>query len=271
MDRRLLTPAEAALLIAPAGGTASKCLQAGLLSLLGAGRIAVEPAPSVFKEPALLLASPPLSTATPLPRHLLALEQALIGYGRGDRLVRSHVLHALQKRFGYGFGRYVHEAVAPGLIERGLLTRKDSKWLGIFPRTVYQRTTRGDALAAPLERLMLAVERVPSLLNSDPEQALRLARSAGVLLVMSPKARRQIPALRKLFAERGDDLAPLTYLPIDGEREDEWEQVLEYGDMALAFDLDSLFDGLDAVGDFTSGGDSSGSDGGGDGGGGGGD
>ena len=110
---------------------------------------------------------------------------------------------------------------------------------------------------------MLAVEQVPSLIDSDPERAMRLARSAGVLLVMS-QARKQISNLRRLFANRGDDLAPLTYDVVEDDREGEWDQMLELGDMALDFDVPSLLDGLDAVGDFTSGGDSSSSDGGGD-------
>lgn len=268
MDRRLLTPAEAALLLAPASATATKCLQAGLLSLLGAGRISIEPSRSLFKPSALLLDRSGALTVTPLPSHLAALEQALLAYGKGDRLVSSEVLHALQKRFSLGFARYVHDQVAPGLIKRNLLTRTDSKWLGLFPRIRYNRTARGDALTAPIQRLMLAVEKVPSLIESDPDQAIRIARSAGVLLVMSPKARRQIPALRKLLAERGEDSTTLAYVPFESEKEPEWEQVLELGDMALEFDIAALFDGLDAVGDFTSGGDSSSSDGG-DGGGGG--
>lgn len=270
MDRRLITPAEAALLLAPSSGTASKCLQAALLSLLSAGRIAIEQSSSMFKQSALLLNAAPPPTTPPLPSHLIALQEALQAYGKGDRLVSSQVLHALQKRFGYGFERYVHEEVAPGLIKRALLTRKDSKWLGLFPRITYQRTGRGDALFAPIERLMLAVEEIPSLIDRDPDQALRIARSAGVLIIMSHKARRQIPALKKLLAERGDDLVPLTYLPIvdEGEGKVDLEQLLDLGDMALEFDIEALFDGIDAVGDFTSGGDSSSSDGG-DGGGGG--
>ena len=55
MDRRLLTPAEAALLLAPSAGTASKCLQAGLLSLLGLGRVSIESPSSASKQSALLL------------------------------------------------------------------------------------------------------------------------------------------------------------------------------------------------------------------------
>lgn len=270
MDRRLLTPAEAALLLAPTSGTASKCLQAGLLSLLSTGRIAIEEPSSPFKQSALILkgaASPPVGQ---LPSHLRAVEEALQANGKGNRLTSSEVLHALQKRFGYGFGRYVHDEVAPGLIKRDLLTRKDSKWIGLFPRITYERTARGAALAIPVERLVADVERIPSLIDTDPNQALNVALSAGVLLVMSARARRQIPALRKLLAEREDDFVPTIYMPLDSGDEGggEVEHLLDLGDMALSFDVESLFDGIEAVGDFTSGGDSSSSDGG-DGGGGG--
>lgn len=268
MNRNLITPAEATVLIAPATSTATRCIQAGLLSLLGAERIALEKRSNPFKQSALVLNSPTMSSTDPLPRHLLVLERALLDHGKGNRLVSSEVLHALQRRFGLGYDRYLQDEVAPGLIERNLLIRRDSKRFGLFRRVTYQRTPRGEALAAPLQRLMLAIEKMPSLLTTDPEQAIRLARSAGVLLVMSPKARRQIPKLRRLLADRGEDWAALAVVPVASEREREGEQVLELGDMVLAFDAESLFDGLAAVGDFTSGGDSSSSDGG-DGGGGG--
>lgn len=268
MEKRLLTPAEAGLLVDPGTDLASRCIQAALLSLLDAGRIEFEPSSNPFKQSALRLRSLGAVSAAPLPAHLEALELALIDYGKGDRLVSTQVVHALQKRFGYGFGRYVHDELAPGLIRRDLLLREEYKWLRLFNRVRYRRTARGDALAAPIERLMAAVEDLPSLIAADPERALRLARSAGVLLIMSPKARRQIPRLRKLLAERVGDNGSLAYLPLETEREAEWDQLLELGDMALAFDVDGLLDVIDAVGDFTSGGDGS-SDGGGDGGGGG--
>ncbi len=268
MNRKLITPAEATVLIAPATSTATRCIQAGLLSLLGAERIGLEKKSSAFKQSALVLNPPTVPSTDSLPRHLVVLERALLDYGKGKRLVSSEVVHALQKRFGYGYERYLQDEVAPGLIERNLLTRTDSKRFGLFRRVTYQRTARGEALAAPLQRLLSAIETMPSLLTTDPEQAMRLARSAGVLLVMSPKARRQIPKLRKLLESRGEDWAALAIMPVASEREREEEQVLELGDMVLAFDVESLFDGLAAVGDFTSGADSSSSDGG-DGGGGG--
>lgn len=83
MYQRLLTPSKAALLLAPSVGTASKCHQAGLLSLLGAGRIAVEQSANPFKQSALVLNLPEMPGRGPLPNHLVALEHALRGYDKG--------------------------------------------------------------------------------------------------------------------------------------------------------------------------------------------
>jgi hypothetical protein len=269
MDRKLLTPAEAALLLVPSSSTATACVQAGLLSLLGAGRINFERASSLFQQCSIHLNSS-AATAAPLPRHLAVLEQALGGYGKGDRLLSSEVLHALQKRFGVGFGGYLRDEVAVGLIERGLLTRTDGKWLGLLPRVTYQRTSRGDAVIAPVQRLIGATDELKSLLASNPDEAIRLARSAGVLLVMSPKARRQVPKLRKLFDQRREDVTTMASFSIGGDRASDSDDAFELGDLGLALESVVLFESLDIVGDFTSGGDSSSSDGG-DGGGGGGD
>jgi len=274
MDRRRITPAEAALLIAPTGRTATKCLQAGLLSLLAAGRIGFEKPDWPVRPAALVLRGTGLTgvgagTTDPLPRHVAVLETTLVDAGKGNRLTAAEVLHALQKRFGHDYGRYLRDEVAPELIRRNLLTRTDDKWLGLFPRITYERTASGEVMTLPLRRLMTAIERLPGLIKSDPDQALRLARSAGALLILSPEARRQIPQLRKLFEQRGEDLLALSVLPIGGEERGDWEAVLELGDLALSFDAFGLFDSLSSVSDFTSGGDSSSSDGGGDGGGGG--
>lgn len=270
MDRRRITPAEAALLITPAGRTATKCLQAGLLSLLAAGRIGFEKPDGPSRPAALVLKGAGAGTTGPLPRHLAVLEAALVDAGKGSRMKAAEVLHALQKRFGHDYGRYLRDEVAPELIRRNLLTRTDDKWLGLFPRITYERTASGEVMTAPLRRLMTAIERLPALLKSDPEQALHLARSAGALLILSPEAQRQIPQLRRLFEQRGEDMVTLSILPMEAEDRGEWEAVLELGDLALSFDAFGLFDSLSSVSDFTSGGDSSSSDGGGDGGGGGG-
>ncbi|MCY7279922.1 MAG: hypothetical protein LH610_03330 [Sphingomonas bacterium] len=243
-----------------------------MLSLLDAGRIELAATGNPFAKSALVLrpASPiPASTlpADELPAHIVALGRALTDDGKGPRLTGSQVIHALQRAFGMGYRRYVTDQVAPSLIKRGLLERIDDKWLGLFARVRYVRTARGAAMAVPFERLMLAIEQLPAMIDRDPDQAIRLARSAGVLLIMSPKAWRQIPALRKLLAERDDDGASIAYVAIDFEHEGKLDQLLDIGDMALEFDFLSLFDSIEAVGDLTSSSDSS-SDGGNGGGGG---
>jgi hypothetical protein len=234
-----------------------------LLSLLSTGRIAVEQPSSVFKEAALIVIKSAPSRGNPLPSHLKAVEEALTSYGAGDRLASSKVLHALQKGFGYDLGRYVHDEVAPSLVKRELLIRKDGKWLGVLPKISYELTAGGAAITAPLERLVAAVNQVPSLIERDPDEALKLAMKAGALLVMSPPARRQLPALRKLLQERGIGYVPLSTMPgISDDEGNEAEKSLDLEDMGLSLGAETLFDSIDAVGDFTSGGDSGSSDGG---------
>lgn len=259
MDGKRLTPAEAVFLLEPKASAASHCLQAALLNLLDAGLIAVEPRKSIWREPCLILR--PGQGSAHLPTHVQAVEQALMDSKAGLRLDRTRVVHALQRSFGYSYGRFVHEHVAPALIARGLVERTDSKWLGLIPRIHYGRTGAGQALVRPLQRLAAALEELPSLIDLDPDKAIALARSAGALLVISPRARKQIPRLRRLIERRGGDPAPLVFVEVE-EREPEWEQLFELGELALEFDLEGLLDSIEAVGDFTADGGSGSSDGG---------
>lgn len=267
MARPSLSPAEAAFLIEPRASSASRCLQAALLTLLGHGHIAFGAKTSIFAERRLRL-SPGDGAA--LADHVAVVRAALADYRPGTaELSRGQVVHALQKKFGLGYGRYVRDHVAPALIGSGLITAERRKFLGLVPFTRYARTTRGAALAAPLLRLMRAADDLPAMIEADPDRALHLVRSAGVLLVMSPTARRQIPKLRKLFDARGDDSPALSFAYVSDEPEAEWEQILEIGDIVLSDEALDLFDSIDAVADFTaSDGSSDGGDGG-DGGGGG--
>ena len=123
-------------------------------------------------------------------------------------------------------------------------------------------------LARPLRRLRDALEELPALMETHPDQALRLAQQAGILLLMSPKARRQIPALRKLLASRGGGDLGLASTAHIGKSESEWGSLFDLCEIGLELDIETLFDCVESVGDFTSGTDGSTSDGGGDGGGG---
>jgi hypothetical protein len=145
-------------------------------------------------------------------------------------------------------------------------SRVRPKLLGLNPQISYQRTASGDALAGPMKRLMEDLEQFPALVRLDPDAALKLASSAGVLLLMSPKARSQIPSIRKLLDERRD-AHPVPFYS-SNEAEDGATDATGPGDLSLALEMGPLLDGLEAVGDFTSESDG-GASGGGDGGGGG--
>lgn len=259
-----MSPAEAAFLVEPSVSSAGRCLQAALLTLLGQGHVEFGEKGSLLSDRMLHLR---LGDGRPLPQHIAAVRNALRDYRSGtSSLTRTHVIHALQKRFGLGYGRYVHDHVAPALIERGHLRLERKRFLGLIPYRHYERTTQGYGAAAPLRRLIDEIDDLPSWIAADPDRALAMARSAGILLILSPKARRQIPKLRKLVQSRDGDGSSVTYVYTSDEDDGHWNQVIDLGDMQLGDDAFDLFDSVDAAGDFTSG--DGGSDGGGDGGGG---
>ena len=254
-----LLPAEAAFCRADQS-SAARCLQAALLALLGQGHIEFGEESGIFTERKLHLME---GDGRPLAPHLAAMKAALDDYKPGIRsLKRSHVIHALQKRFGLGYGRFVRDHLAPSLIERGLIVADRRRFSAVSLHAL-RATMRGPHSRALL-RLMRAADELPVMIKADPDRAIHLIRSAGVLLVMSPKARRQIPKLRKLIETRGGDAPSLSFAYVSDKPEAEWETILEIGDIALSDEAIDLFDSLDSVGDFTSGdGGSDGGDGGG--------
>lgn len=267
MARSLLTQSEAAFLLAPSGRAGGDCIRAALLSLISQGRIAVAGKSTPYASLELILGSD--SGPDGLAPHQRAVEMALREYRDGKRLSASDVLAALQKRFGHGFGRYVHDHVAPELIELGHVVRIDSKWLGLLARTRYDLTAKGQAVVAPLRRELASLDDLPALVKANPAYALQLAHSAGVMLVLSPIARRQLPRLRKLMAQRNDEPGTIV---IAGSDASSGVAGFESHGWTGGFDGCGLLDGVSAVCDATAdggSGDGGGADGGGDGGGGG--
>src|SRR3990170_5323247 len=170
-----LLPAEAALLIEPKRSSAGKCLQAALLTLLGRDHIMIGETRGWFVTRRTLRLMP--GDGERLPSHLSVLKNAL-ATERGSLLKSNEVVQALQKYFGNDYRRYVHDHLAPELIARGLLVREDSRWLGLIPYVRYRRTPSGEARAAPLLRLIGDTENMKTLIRSDPDRAVELARAA---------------------------------------------------------------------------------------------
>lgn len=257
-----LLPAEAALLVEPKASSASKFLQAALLTLLGRGHVVIEEEGRLLKRRYLRLQP---GDGQDLPRHLATIKNSLAVNAIGGRLKASGVARSLQKSFGSDFRKYVHDVLAPPLISSGLLRREERRFLGIIPYTHYARTLSGEAAASPLVRMLEEAGGLRRLIRSDPDRAIRIAQMAGVLLVMSPGAKAQIPKLKALMLDRGGDSGGSHYAD-GGNGGSDLQVGFEVGDWSVFTDATGMLDGICSVGDFTGG---DGGDGGGDGGGGG--
>lgn len=256
-----LLPAEAALLVEPRRSTAPQCIQAGLLTLLGRGHIAIEEQGRFLKTRYLRLRP---GDGEPLPRHLATLKNAIdvyasLGMARSDQVVR-----ALQKAFGLDYRKYVHDILAPPLISAGLLRREERKFLGLIPYYRYERTAAGEAKVGRLIRLIEEAGGMKKLIRTDPDRAMLIAHLAGIMLVLSPAARAQLPKLKALMAERGTDGGAVYYTGSSSDESSDWRLEVDVGALDFSTDIGGMLDSICSVGDFTGG------DGGGDGGDGGG-
>jgi hypothetical protein len=256
-----LLPAEAALLIEPRRSTAARCIQAALLTLMDRGHIAIEEEGRLLKTRYLKLR---IGDGEPLPRHLATVKNALDVHTRFGRARSDQAVRSLQKAFGNDYRKYVHDIVAPPLIAQGLLKREERRFLGLIPYFHYERTAAGEAKARPLIRVLDDVGRIKKLMRDDPDQAIRIVHAAGMLLLLSPAARAQIPKIKALLAERGSDGGAAYYVDSSSD-ESGWQLEVDVGSFDFSTDLEGMLDSIGSIGDFTGG---DGGDGGGDGGGG---
>jgi hypothetical protein len=254
-----LLPAEAALLIEPRRSTATQCIQAALLTLAGRGHIAIEEEGRLLKTRYLRLCP---GDGELLPRHLATVKNAVDVNSRFGKVRSDQVVRGLQKAFGNDYRKYVHDVLAPPLISAGLLRREERKFLGLIPYFSYERTPAGEAKVGRLVRLIEEAGGMKKLIRTDPDRAMLIAHLAGVLLVLSPAARAQLPKLKALMAERGSDGG--VYYADSGAGGATVELEVDVGSFDFATDIGGMLDGLCSVSDFTGG------DGGGDGGDGGG-
>lgn len=264
MDRSLLTQAEAAFLLSPAARTGGDCIRAALLSLIAQGRIAIAEKAGPTGTLELILGSD--NGPAGLAPHQRAVEMALRQYRDGKRLKPTEVIAALQKQFGSGYGCFVHDHIAPELIALGYAVKIETKWLGFIPRSRYGLTAKGHEVAVRLRRELASLDDLPALVAANPAFALQLAHSAGVMLMLSPIARKQIPRLRRLMAQReGDPGLAMTPAP------DQPASIAGVESHVWPADRDGcgLLDGVGGVCEVTAGdsGSGDGGDGGGDGGG----
>jgi hypothetical protein len=262
--RTTLDPVCLALLADPRPRRAIDVLRVALATLAAANHILIDSTPGGERFVRVQRAPGPNA-----PAHLVTVYRALRDAARSGQLSRAATQAALAQAFGTRFTRYADAEVAPALEARGLLRIETRRRLWVFSSRQMQRTASGDALAARLTRRVAELDTLPQLVDSNPARALRLARAAGPLLLLSPHARSSIPRLQALAVTA---LPGNAHALID-EPEPEWLELFEHAETLLSIDFDILLDAIEAIasfGDDASSGTSTDSDaGGGDGGGGG--
>lgn len=260
MTAQPLLPAEATLLVKPARSSATHCIQAALLTLMGQGHLTIEEEGRFIKRRFLNLRH---VDGDPLPPHLAIVKNCFDVRDNGGRVRSDQAVRSLQKAFGSGYRTYVHDVLAPPLIARGLLRREERKFLGLIRYLHYESTMAGEAKVATLRKLLDEAGGIKKLISTDPDRAIRIARAAGVLLILSPEAKAQLPRLKVLMHDRGSGDGGGVY-PCDDSNDSDWNTGIDLSTFDFATEF-SMLDSIGSVGDFT--GDDGGGDSGGDGGG----
>jgi hypothetical protein len=251
-----------AFLAEPRAARSLEAVRMALVVLAAAGHIAIDVTPGgdgfvrVHRAP-----------GRAAPAHIVAIYDVLRDAARSGRLSRIAAREALTRAYGQRFRRYGASMVAPVLVALGLLSHETTRVLGLFPVRRLRRTPGGDECATRLARRLASLHALPHLLDRDPAAALRLARQAGPLLLLSPAARTALPRLQALGPAA---LAATAYALVD-EPEPEWLDLFEHVEGVMTIEFDGLLDAIEAIAGFgTDGGSSADGDaGGGDGGGGG--
>jgi len=253
-----------ALLVDPHPKHAIKALRVALVVLAAGGHIVIDAATG-GESFVRVKQAPGAGT----PEHLVAVYRVLRDSARSGRLSRAVAQTALVTAFGSGFRRYALDHVAPLLVANGMLNIEATRVLWVFPSQYVRRTPAGDAIAKGLQQHLTELDTLPKLIDDDAARALKLARAAGPLMLLSPGARQAIPRLQAL-ALASPSSAAYTFIE---EPEAEWLQLLEHAEELMSVDFDGLLDIIEAIagfgGDGGSGSGSDGDGGGGDGGGGG--
>jgi hypothetical protein len=202
------------------------------------------------------------SVAEPALAPLLELHARVIQRGGHDGVLVEDFARAARREFGRSFAGYVDDHVYPALAERGLVTSREERRLGLFRRMRHELTAAGHDVAAELgDWLQVGRERVEGWTRDSPERALAYAGGAGAAILLMPELYPEFERLGRHVATQGEPVAGLGEFG-GGELD---LGAFGSGDPGATDAFDS-FDGIDAGVDAGAG---WGGDGGGDGGGGG--
>ena len=198
-----LTPAEAAVLLAPNLGNGAAAVKATLLFLLVTGVLRMETVeePGFFrrrKVARLKIAAAP-KNAPPEVAVLLDLVRAAEAEGGKVKDVAKRA----QKAFGAGCPQFSVKFILPALVARGLLAENKI----LFVKT-FRLTTEGRRAQARVKSDLVKAGEIARLAKSDPQQAAALAKTLGVHALLSDKLTKQFkPLAEAMRMQDGGDSA----------------------------------------------------------------
>ena len=198
-----LGPAEAMLLLDPAANPRD-AMKVALTSLLMKGilRVGEVEKPRWFgpRKHRTLRQVGSAGEATPSEAAALSALRA----SRGERPMDEAVA-ALASEFGGGFVKFRDEHVLRDLARRGLLERYLERYLLLFARVRYRRTSAGRAERDRILGLMERARRLPPFVAENAAEALAVAAGLGTAILLVEELRPHLAELRALLRPSASD------------------------------------------------------------------
>ncbi len=200
-----LTAAELYVLREPNTGTGREAFKLTLTELLAQGVIRFQRETKmvlwIFPKQVNYLVSMPASRARastkPHVQQLLNLISNVPSNGMGAEM--GQVVEAAHRTFGKDLAKYKTDLILPTLLREGYLQKTKTKTLGVFSRTAYDLTAKGQETVGQLNTLMQQAEHLPEMAARNPEAAAGVIGLLGAGLMLMPE-------LRPHYGEIGEGL-----------------------------------------------------------------
>jgi hypothetical protein len=186
-----------------------------------------------------------------LPPSLRLLDAALRQHLPGEI---GDVLRLAIRGNDYRLTERLRDQVRQELLERGLIEERREKRLRLFTVTCWRRSVSGDAWARTAAEHQYGLQRLPNMVESDPEGAERVAVAAGPMTLLTPASLGALGRLRRRRRSREQYsdvyLPPAAVAVGGGATEPAFDPIESVGDLleSAAGGVEAGIDaGMDAV------------------------
>jgi hypothetical protein len=256
-DPTPLSAVEAFVLLKPMSARGRDTIKLAMMTLIAQGTI------SVNQEERHVLGFTRRSTVLRLRgsrRILFPGARRLIGMVGPGSCTMNEFVARVRRTYGANMTAFVQQEVRPALLRRGLLARRQQRFLLLFMRTHWDLTPAGKSERTRVERAVERAREIPDFLDRDPAQAAAIAFSLGSAVLLVPELKHHYQQLAQAMRDHGGNGGGGGDLysggggsgagTADPERQPEADLTADFDPLNLAdFDADAFdaFDsGLDA-------------------------